>query len=109
MSTLTDKQQRAYDRWQEAHGTCLRIGAHHQMCNGGFGTPGAAQAAREIDRASDPDLDRSMVPQVLLSLWTARRAVKAHHEICIMRGVPREVMRRRAAQLLEAIGTEYTR
>jgi hypothetical protein len=109
VSTLTDKQQRAYDRWQEAHGTCLRIGAHHQMACGGFTCDTAAETAREIDRASDPELDRSMVPVVFLPLWNARRAAKAHHEICVMRGVPREVMRRRAAQLLEAVGTEYTR
>lgn len=109
MIALNDKQQRAYDRWQEAYGSVLRIGAHHQMCNGGFDSATACEAAREIDRASDPELDRSMIPRVFLGMWNARRAAKAHYEICLMRGIPREVLSRRAAQLLEAVGTEYTR
>lgn len=109
MIALNDKQQRAFDRWQEAYGTVLRIGAQHQMANGGFGTATARQAAREIDQASDPELDRSMIPLVFLGLWNARRAAKAHGEICRMRGIPREVLSRRAAQILEAIGMEYTR
>lgn len=73
------------------------------------GQDSARQAAREIDQASDIDLDRSMVPQPFIALWTARRAAKAHGEICVMRGIPGKVLARRAAQIVEAIAMEYTR
>lgn len=108
MIALNDKQQRAYDRWQSAHGHVLRIAAHHTLANGGWGSETAWDAHTELTSATSPELDESMVPGPLLELYMVRKLERAAASLAVMRGVPSMVLLDRAAELADMIRGEYT-
>lgn len=105
---LNDKQQRAYDRWQSAHGHALRIAAQHALANGGFGTHTAHAAGQEIQAATSPELDEAVVPEPLLELYMVRKLERAAASLAIMRGIPSKVLLDRAVELVDMIRGEYT-
>lgn len=108
MIALNDKQQRAYDRWQSAHGHALRLTAEHATANGGLGTPTASLANEEIQAITSPELDESRVPEVFIELYMVRKLERAASALAVMRGIPSRVLLDRAVELADMIRGEYT-